>query len=533
MIEGDRCLVEISEDINSMSERLKLSQEELVQVINTNAVNNIQGFENWVVGRIMAEEKPNREVFRSLWFTKEEVNFVELNEDVIIVKFGCLEDRSRILNLMLWLFDNCLFAMKPFIKGKNIDTYEFNLSPFLVFDRETSLDIGKVIEELVAIDWKDRNRGWTEFIRMKVKINMSNPLRRVVKLVGKDGVETICMLKVNIVVLNQDRGIWRNDIEIMANKEPLNEDKEESKTNTEDDSGKMIQKEKRKGCEEDSVSNSPVETRNNKYGQDRLGRFRRKRKRHRGLNGDNTDKIRELKQLIVANDPDIIFLCEIKANINKFVSIRSRCRMEGCLAVNAIGKSGGLAIMWKEGIKVEIKNYSNNHIDSLIHLENDKVVRFTDYRGIFQCDSRQVEKEGEGENKKILWMIFEQLWMSFPLEGDDLVKKRLDRFLMSLDDVACFSFLETKVIRQSSSDHNVIFLYIKGCKLKERTRYPRLNFRYDVCWVKENEAKNIIKNAWQNGAVVIMEKIDKVGQDLGDWQYNKYKKMRIQIGGLQ
>ncbi|MBA0599604.1 hypothetical protein Gorai_005815 [Gossypium raimondii] len=51
----------------------------------------------------MAEEKSNREamyrVFRLLWFTKEEVNFVALKEGAIIVKFGCLEDKSRILNL--------------------------------------------------------------------------------------------------------------------------------------------------------------------------------------------------------------------------------------------------------------------------------------------------------------------------------------------------------------------------------------------------------------------------------------------------
>ncbi|KAK5846910.1 hypothetical protein PVK06_003211 [Gossypium arboreum] len=82
----------------------------------------------------MAEEKPNKEamyrVFRSLWFTKEEVNFVALKDEAIIVKFGCLEDRSRILNLMPWLFDNCLFSMMPFIKDKEIDSYDFNISPF-------------------------------------------------------------------------------------------------------------------------------------------------------------------------------------------------------------------------------------------------------------------------------------------------------------------------------------------------------------------------------------------------------------------
>ncbi|MBA0871711.1 hypothetical protein Goshw_029170 [Gossypium schwendimanii] len=87
----------MAEDINAMLERLNFLEEE---------------------------------VFRLLCFTKEEVNFVAMKEGAIIVKFGCLEDRSRILNLMPWLFDKCLFAMMSFIKGKDIDTYEFNLSSF-------------------------------------------------------------------------------------------------------------------------------------------------------------------------------------------------------------------------------------------------------------------------------------------------------------------------------------------------------------------------------------------------------------------
>ncbi|KAK5792848.1 hypothetical protein PVK06_033974 [Gossypium arboreum] len=122
--------------------------------------------------------------------------------------------------------------------------------------------------------------------------------------------------------------------------------------------------------------------------RDGLGRFKSKRKRHRGSNGDKIDEslfkivkrkllenvspykvttgnwqptppkamrilcwncrrignpvtIRELKQLLVANDPEVIFLCETKVHTNKFVSIRSKCRMEGCLVINAICKSGG------------------------------------------------------------------------------------------------------------------------------------------------------------------------------------------------
>ncbi|KAK5840653.1 hypothetical protein PVK06_009556 [Gossypium arboreum] len=124
--------------------------------MHSSVENNYQGFESWAVGKIMADEKPNREamyrVFRSLWYTKEE-------------------------------------------EDKDIETYEFNITPFWLrvynipleyMDRQTTMDVEKAIGELVAIDWKDRNGGWTEFIRLKVKINTSKPLRRIVKLVGRE-----------------------------------------------------------------------------------------------------------------------------------------------------------------------------------------------------------------------------------------------------------------------------------------------------------------------------------------------------------
>ncbi|PPD68236.1 hypothetical protein GOBAR_DD34885 [Gossypium barbadense] len=155
----------------------------------------------------MATESLNREamyrVFKSLWYTKE-VNFVALKEGAIFVKFGCLKDRSRILNLMPWLFDICLFSMMPFEKGKDIDSYEFWLSPFWLriynipielMDSQTALDVGNTIGKLVAIDWKDRYAGWTKFMRLKVNINVLKPLRRVVKLVDKDRMETIGVIK--------------------------------------------------------------------------------------------------------------------------------------------------------------------------------------------------------------------------------------------------------------------------------------------------------------------------------------------------
>ncbi|KAK5833753.1 hypothetical protein PVK06_017607 [Gossypium arboreum] len=205
---SDNDMIISTDEINELLGKLKFSEEELVQITSTKGGGNIQGFESWAMGKIMETEHLNSEamyrVFRSLWYTKEEVDFVALKEGPVIVKFGCLEDRSRILNLMPWLFDKCLFSMVPFVKGKNIASYKFWLSPFWlrvynipikVIDRQLALDVGNTIGELMAIDWKDRNRAWTEFMKIKVKIDISKALRRVVKFANEDGGEMIGVIK--------------------------------------------------------------------------------------------------------------------------------------------------------------------------------------------------------------------------------------------------------------------------------------------------------------------------------------------------
>ncbi|MBA0829326.1 hypothetical protein Goarm_013938, partial [Gossypium armourianum] len=219
-------------------------------------------------------------------------------------------------------------------------------------DRRTAIDVGKALGEVVAIDSKDRNGGWTEFIRLKIKINVLSPLRRMVHLVGRDGVETICAIKYERLPTfcyicdlighttqkfpkkdealetnslsfqygnwlraqtggpNQNRGMWRNGIEILDKPSSSHDVNNGSKTGTREENENMMQKGKERAGDEESVSNSPMEKRMSKSARDGMGRF----------------------------------------------------KMTGCLAVSLDGRSGGLAMLWRKGAEVTIQSYSSNHI---------------------------------------------------------------------------------------------------------------------------------------------------------------------------
>ncbi|MFQ6643583.1 hypothetical protein Gotur_018736 [Gossypium turneri] len=231
--------------------------------------------------------------------------------------------------------------MLSFKKGKDIKAYEFWLSPFWLrvynfpielMACQAAIDVGNALGELIIIDWKDRFGGWTEFIKLKVKINVSKPLRKVVKLVDKEGVEIIGVIKYErllefcyvcglighsiktcknkmdgvglneqnlqyeswlrapTVNLNKERGLKRNGLELIKQKTQMNDDKEEIQTNLRDENGQPEYKGKERSCEEESLSISPIDRRNQKTMRDGMGRFKSKRKRHRGQNGKNLEE---------------------------------------------------------------------------------------------------------------------------------------------------------------------------------------------------------------------------------------------------
>ncbi|KAB2032283.1 hypothetical protein ES319_D05G362800v1 [Gossypium barbadense] len=289
-------------------------------------------------------------------------------------------------------------------------------------------------------------------------------------------------------------------------------------------------------------------------------------------------KIRELKQLLVANNPDIIFLSETKMAANEFRRVQNNCRLQNALAVNSEGRSGGLAMMWKDGMNVAIQNYSKHHIDSLIKLEGDKTLRVTGFYGHVNpiCrssswemlrrvgDSAQEEwvvggdfnailnnSEKEGGRRGVRAQMYEfknvmeelalvdikpdSGWFTWVNNRDEgsLIKERLDRFLTSVSVVENYPFIATKMVRQTQSDHGAIILDLWGRKPKDYPNDSRLSFKFDVCWAKDEDAKKVIERAWNRDGTDYGDKIERVRSALGPWQCKKYGKMKGEMRKLE
>jgi len=84
----------------------------------------------------------------------------------------------------------------------------------------------------------------------------------------------------------------------------------------------------------------------------------------RGLG--NPRIVRVLHQLVKERKPNLVFLIETLCTQKKMEAVRCRLGYEGLFVVDPIGRSGGLALLWRQNRDLEIFNYSKSHIHAVI-----------------------------------------------------------------------------------------------------------------------------------------------------------------------
>ncbi|XVF50977.1 hypothetical protein PTKIN_Ptkin04bG0146800 [Pterospermum kingtungense] len=100
------------------------------------------------------------------------------------------------------------------------------------------------------------------------------------------------------------------------------------------------------------------------------------------INGKRAKEgIQALQNLLRREDPDVVFLCETIKQVANLENLKRRCNMYGLVGVDAVGRSGGLAMMWKEDIDLKLMSYSKFHIDMEVTDNQHNVWRLIGFYG--------------------------------------------------------------------------------------------------------------------------------------------------------
>ncbi|KAL5720793.1 hypothetical protein ACHQM5_013428 [Ranunculus cassubicifolius] len=253
--------------------------------------------------------------------------------------------------------------------------------------------------------------------------------------------------------------------------------------------------------------------------------------------------IRSLKDLIGRANPDIICLSETKVGEKRMEKIRKQLKWENMIVVNAEGRSGGLAILWKAGVDIQILHSTKNHITSKFtepqnpmsttinywyftfvyghpiawkrKLVWDELRAFSNVidgawllLGDFNAILRADEKMGGNGTLHNSLVEFNDLvndlglvdlgfvgpkftWSNNRNIGENIIE-RLDRALANTVWLTRFPKANVRNLSSVKSDHLAISLNIDICEEKIKTP-----FRFHQMWLRDRGCKNVIRHAWE------------------------------------
>ena len=259
--------------------------------------------------------------------------------------------------------------------------------------------------------------------------------------------------------------------------------------------------------------------------------------------------VRALLRLIRLENPICVFLMETRLKSFEMEVIKQRCGFNSCLVVDCRGagkeRAGGLALLWRDPMKLTVSSYSLNHIGGhFIDGESDQYCHFSGIYGFV-----------EEYNKKNTWKLIEELgssignkWVCFGdlndiissnekmggntrnpnqlmlgrntldncrlidlgFEGhpftwtnkrelEENIQCRLDRAVATEEFISRFSPIRVLHLPRYGSDHAPILIDLESVFLRGRKKKTRI-FRFEEAWTREANSEEIICNTWTGGS---------------------------------
>ncbi|XP_074377107.1 uncharacterized protein LOC141718627 [Apium graveolens] len=269
-------------------------------------------------------------------------------------------------------------------------------------------------------------------------------------------------------------------------------------------------------------------------------------------------KVRFLKDIIRQERPTVVFLCETLSSRMQLERIRMQINFQGMIVVEPQGRSGGLALFWKENGQAKLLSLSKNHTDVELNIKDMQAWRLTGFYGEPNRSQRrrtwdllrhlardsnlpwcilgdmnnivsQLDKGGAAYPQSLIdgfnAVLEDTGLQDMDLHGhqftwergrntENWLEIRLDRALVTHSWFDLFPMAKLYTMEGSPSDHCPIYLEPKGNQRWQRKK----RFRFENAWLTEPLCMQIVKDNWEvNEDSSIVYKVQQCGEKLEVW----------------
>ncbi|KAK6156521.1 hypothetical protein DH2020_010769 [Rehmannia glutinosa] len=247
------------------------------------------------------------------------------------------------------------------------------------------------------------------------------------------------------------------------------------------------------------------------------------------------------------------------------------------VSVPPVGRSGGLALLWRQNIDVSLRGFNNHFIDAHVTLASMKFrltgvygqpdtskrrVFWNSFRTLFPrtnepwiCmgDFNEVLRQNEfvGSHPRASWQIslfrdaidFCDLsdmgfcgskftWQRL-LVHPRTQRARLDRYLCNPTFRSVFPWYRIHNIPSFSSDHAFVFARIAAQTPQPINPMRRKPQRFESYWIQSPECKHIIQDSWVSSSPALNCKIQSCLADLVSWNRSHFGDLSEKINSLK
>ncbi|XP_019194790.1 PREDICTED: uncharacterized protein LOC109188615 [Ipomoea nil] len=268
----------------------------------------------------------------------------------------------------------------------------------------------------------------------------------------------------------------------------------------------------------------------------------------RGLG--NLTAIRVLADLVRTKRPSVIFLIETFVDKHRIDDIRVQLGFDCAFTIDAVGHSGGLALLWSNTVELKVVSYSLNYVDTEVRMDvGSPCWRFTGYYGYPERHRRREAWQllrSLSARSTLPWLVmgdyndlldqFEKLgraphpgWLingfreavadcglqDVPFGGHQftwvksrgtsrMMEEKLDRILASESWLDLFEGARAQSLPTLYSDHLPLVLTpVALPRVRKRAR-----FCFDNMWLREEACREIVAHSWNR--TVGLDTLDRV-----------------------
>uniref|UniRef100_A0A2N9FDP4 Reverse transcriptase domain-containing protein n=1 Tax=Fagus sylvatica TaxID=28930 RepID=A0A2N9FDP4_FAGSY len=283
-------------------------------------------------------------------------------------------------------------------------------------------------------------------------------------------------------------------------------------------------------------------------GEDDLEKVGKRVKGDTGLG--NPEAVRALHHMVKKKGPEVLFLMETKLDAVRMEVIRIKLGFDNAFTVPSLGRSGGLALLWKVEADVVIQNFSQHHIDAHVDSKQANCWRLTGFYGRdFNEILRVNEKYGGRERSLRQILDFQEAVNTCNLvdlgfqgakytwtnnrDDDANIQGRLDRALATAPWLDFFPRYSVSHFSVSVSDHlELVVSTVSGTFTSRRKKIVR---RFEEKWATNPDCEKLIQESWMQPVnvgspmVQLCQKISRCRTALIDWSREVFEVNSLQV----